>query len=230
MILSHISTYLDTSVLEYRETFSQTLYRFAGGSVSFFCQPSPLHRPTIMPERPHAGGFEVQQPQITENTPLLCSASTSQRRSAGSPLASQPRARGKERLSEQCQENANDQFRPSSLEKDADLARSLHHASSSSLRSPSTSSTTVEDGNNVPSTCSEIGNTDQSNWREQHWRFLPEGVSLRLENSGSVARDHLASERTFLAYMRTSLAIASSGVGEYTVFHSESHKTTSPFL
>lgn len=40
-------------------------------------------------------------------------------------------------------------------------------------------------------------------------------VELRLENSGSVARDHLASERTFLAYMRTSLAIASSGVGEF---------------
>ena len=39
-------------------------------------------------------------------------------------------------------------------------------------------------------------------------------VELRLENSGSVARDHLASERTFLAYVRTSLAIASSGVGE----------------
>lgn len=35
-----------------------------------------------------------------------------------------------------------------------------------------------------------------------------------LENSGSVARDHLASERTFLAYVRTSLAIASSGVGK----------------
>ena len=39
-------------------------------------------------------------------------------------------------------------------------------------------------------------------------------ISLRLENSGSVARDHLASERTFLAYMRTSLAISASGVGE----------------
>jgi hypothetical protein len=38
-------------------------------------------------------------------------------------------------------------------------------------------------------------------------------VELRLENSGSVARDHLACERTFLAYMRTSLAIAASGVG-----------------
>ncbi|KAL4267214.1 hypothetical protein AB1N83_003055 [Pleurotus pulmonarius] len=33
-----------------------------------------------------------------------------------------------------------------------------------------------------------------------------------LENSNSVARDHLASERTFLAYVRTSLAVVSAGV------------------
>ena len=30
-----------------------------------------------------------------------------------------------------------------------------------------------------------------------------------------VARDHLASERTFLAYLRTSLGITSSGVGTF---------------
>jgi hypothetical protein len=41
----------------------------------------------------------------------------------------------------------------------------------------------------------------------------PTPVSLVLENSGSVARDHLASERTFLAYVRTSLTMASAGVG-----------------
>ena len=50
--------------------------------------------------------------------------------------------------------------------------------------------------------------------RSGHLCDVQNWVELRLENSGSVARDHLASERTFLAYMRTSLAIASSGVGE----------------
>ncbi|KAF9050614.1 hypothetical protein BJ165DRAFT_1342332, partial [Panaeolus papilionaceus] len=35
---------------------------------------------------------------------------------------------------------------------------------------------------------------------------------LRLTNSGSVACGHLASERTYLAYVRTSLALSSAGV------------------
>ncbi|KAJ6485918.1 hypothetical protein C8R45DRAFT_286521 [Mycena sanguinolenta] len=43
-------------------------------------------------------------------------------------------------------------------------------------------------------------------------------ITLLLENSGSVARDHLASERTFLAYVRTSLAIASTGVALVQLF------------
>lgn len=38
-------------------------------------------------------------------------------------------------------------------------------------------------------------------------------LSFVLENKGSVARDHLASERTYLAYVRTSLACAGAGVG-----------------
>jgi hypothetical protein len=42
----------------------------------------------------------------------------------------------------------------------------------------------------------------------------PLTLSLVLENKGNVARDHLASERTYLAYVRTSLACASAGVGE----------------
>jgi len=42
--------------------------------------------------------------------------------------------------------------------------------------------------------------------------------SLVLENTGSVARDHLASERTWLAYIRTSLAISSAGVALVQLF------------
>ncbi|KAG5350127.1 hypothetical protein C0989_012559, partial [Termitomyces sp. Mn162] len=42
--------------------------------------------------------------------------------------------------------------------------------------------------------------------------------TLILENSGSVARDHLASERTFLAYIRTSLLLASTGVALVQLF------------
>ncbi|KAJ7055742.1 hypothetical protein C8F01DRAFT_1157539 [Mycena amicta] len=43
-------------------------------------------------------------------------------------------------------------------------------------------------------------------------------ITLVLENRGSVARDHLASERTFLAYIRTSLAIAAAGVALIQLF------------
>ncbi|KAJ3517622.1 hypothetical protein NMY22_g13920 [Coprinellus aureogranulatus] len=53
-------------------------------------------------------------------------------------------------------------------------------------------------------------------------------TSLRLVNSGSVARDHLASERTFLAYIRTSLAIASSGVALVQLFSVANSKPSSP--
>ncbi|KAJ7695113.1 hypothetical protein B0H17DRAFT_1056458 [Mycena rosella] len=54
-------------------------------------------------------------------------------------------------------------------------------------------------------------------------RFQP---SLLLQNSGSVARDHLAAERTFLAYVRTSLVVASTGVALVQLFTISSNTTT----
>ena len=57
---------------------------------------------------------------------------------------------------------------------------------------------------------STASHQDITRARLLEWLFTP---VLVLENTGSVARDHLASERTFLAYVRTSLAFASAGVG-----------------
>ncbi|KAG6372756.1 hypothetical protein JVT61DRAFT_7153 [Boletus reticuloceps] len=57
----------------------------------------------------------------------------------------------------------------------------------------------------------------------------PLGLSLVLENKGNVARDHLASERTYLAYVRTSLATASAGVALVQLFSLSSSKSLTKF-
>ncbi|KAG6072533.1 hypothetical protein E4U30_007643 [Claviceps sp. LM220 group G6] len=49
-------------------------------------------------------------------------------------------------------------------------------------------------------------------------RLLGSLQSIELENKGSVARDHLALERTFLAWLRTSLAFASIGIAVTQLF------------
>ncbi|KAF2214829.1 hypothetical protein CERZMDRAFT_95213 [Cercospora zeae-maydis SCOH1-5] len=55
--------------------------------------------------------------------------------------------------------------------------------------------------------------------RESWWKPLVDKYgSVELENKGSVARDHLALERTFLAWLRTSLSFASIGIAVTQLF------------
>ncbi|KAK0618127.1 hypothetical protein B0T17DRAFT_324627 [Bombardia bombarda] len=61
------------------------------------------------------------------------------------------------------------------------------------------------DGNGTTRGSGESGG---KGWKEKLQYFQ----SIELENKGSVARDHLALERTFLAWLRTSLAFASIGI------------------
>ncbi|OMP87880.1 hypothetical protein BK809_0007971 [Diplodia seriata] len=55
---------------------------------------------------------------------------------------------------------------------------------------------------------------------EDSWwqKFSEKYGSVELDNKGSVARDHLALERTFLAWLRTSLSFASIGIAVTQLF------------
>lgn len=55
-------------------------------------------------------------------------------------------------------------------------------------------------------------------WLGIGWERINKRLTLDLENKGSVARDHLANERTFLSWLRTSLAFTSIGVAVTQLF------------
>ena len=88
---------------------------------------------------------------------------------------------------------------------DSELPRSIESNSKSKQLEPSTTSKS-KNYNPFPS---------QNIYRPSTIHFHP---ALVLQNKGSVARDHLASERTFLAYVRTSLGMASAGVALVQLF------------
>ncbi|KAI8142309.1 hypothetical protein BJV82DRAFT_489225, partial [Fennellomyces sp. T-0311] len=50
--------------------------------------------------------------------------------------------------------------------------------------------------------------------------------SLLLENTASVARDHLANERTYLSWLRTSLSLITVGVAITQLYHLSPGDTT----
>ncbi|KAI8353227.1 hypothetical protein BD560DRAFT_408551, partial [Blakeslea trispora] len=60
----------------------------------------------------------------------------------------------------------------------------------------------------------EAAKNDQRSPYESLYRIYSRfSTSFMLENKAAVARDHLANERTFLAWLRTSLSLITVGVG-----------------
>lgn len=81
---------------------------------------------------------------------------------------------------------------------------------------------TTEEGVNTDTASGKLPTsptTTQKTPKQSWWKKVAEKYgSVSLENKGSVARDHLALERTFLAWLRTSLAFASIGVAVTQLF------------
>ncbi|KAI1110503.1 hypothetical protein F5Y14DRAFT_454936 [Nemania sp. NC0429] len=71
-----------------------------------------------------------------------------------------------------------------------------------------------------PSPTVQNGSSTYHGGTKRHWLWdhLDSIWSVELDNKGSVARDHLALERTFLAWLRTSLAFASIGIAVTQLF------------
>ncbi|CAG8646963.1 10073_t:CDS:2, partial [Ambispora leptoticha] len=58
----------------------------------------------------------------------------------------------------------------------------------------------------------QISENIPSSQKKKFFNFKFKGTTLYLENKGSIARDHLANERTFLAWLRTSLSFSGIGI------------------
>jgi len=82
----------------------------------------------------------------------------------------------------------------------------FHHQVDEELQSP----THFQEGSQHPLT-SKDGSEDPPHHWFKSWAQVLSPVAW-LENKSSVARDHLANERTFLAWFRTSLSLTSIGV------------------
>ena len=80
------------------------------------------------------------------------------------------------------------------------------------------SSTIVDPTPESDSHAENEGDKKQDKVSEWFKRMSEKYGSVTLENKGSVARDHLALERTFLAWLRTSLAFASIGIAVTQLF------------
>lgn len=84
----------------------------------------------------------------------------------------------------------------------------------------------IDDNNNNSSSDNSNNNDNNTQLIPQQRKYLKYFGALRVKNTGAVARDHLANERTFLAWLRSSLTFASIGVAITQFFRLQSSSTT----
>ncbi|GLB38297.1 putative protein with domain of unknown function (DUF202) [Lyophyllum shimeji] len=119
------------------------------------------------------------------------------------------------RESKACLSRALDKLHIRTLEENGERCDNGHshdRSAPSSVTALSSSNACQNDTAICKSSCEPTDEDYSLQQLSKRRKSLLPSISLTLVNSGSVGRDHLASERTFLAYVRTSLAIACSGV------------------
>jgi uncharacterized membrane protein YidH (DUF202 family) len=190
------------------------------------------------PSRPEAEDDEVSQAIATEITPIFSSPSELSRSYQTTRLPTHPEARNEEDTEDDDEEGqagpqngAHEAFTSSAAPRQASLKsnRSLTHprkgrltnsmrraSDRSSLRGrrQGSSSGAVRGGEESEEGSEGEGRAGPRRRRLRKWwrRAVDKYGSVELDNKGSVARDHLALERTFLAWLRTSLSFASIGI------------------
>ena len=114
----------------------------------------------------------------------------------------------------------NEQMPRQSASHDSDEIVPIRIADSHSNRTYNTSETSrIMNSNNDGAASIESGRPQEIEKKPSWYKKIADKYgSVELDNKGSVARDHLALERTFLAWLRTSLAFASIGVAVTQLF------------
>ncbi|GAD95143.1 hypothetical protein ANI_1_316084 [Paecilomyces variotii No. 5] len=92
---------------------------------------------------------------------------------------------------------------------DGSRSDEIGHIRSRDAQRTSKSGPDTDRGDDANASQEESGKERGTSWYK---RVAEKYGSLELDNKGSTARDHLALERTFLAWLRTSLAFASIGI------------------
>lgn len=122
---------------------------------------------------------------------------------------------------------ASEQQPPAAPTETASLTLS-RRPSYNTMQQPTASTSALPPPTTTPSASSiHLRKRPQSSKPIKPWYKIQ--LAYELENKGSVARDHLASERTYLAWLRTSLSLASIGIAITQLFRlSSSPSTTDP--